>query len=136
MLSGLIVIFSSQTLLTIEEDNIIIYIVEYISCQITKLVCSKCVAGLIGLLNKANPSYVFTDAKQTWGQFHFVNSNSIWSIPNEIYQFQIYQFQIYQFQIYQFQFRFVPTLFCLILFTRHRYSEYLLGIPTPSNLYF
>ena len=60
----LIVIFSPQTLLTVGEDNIIIYIAVYISHKITKMVCSKCAAGLVGLLNKANSSYVFIAAKQ------------------------------------------------------------------------
>jgi len=60
----LIVIFSSQTLLTVEEAIIIIYIAGYISHKITRMVCSKCTAGLVGLLNKANSSHVFIPAKQ------------------------------------------------------------------------
>jgi len=48
----------------LEEDNIIIYITGYISCKITKMVCSKCAAGLVGLLNKANSFHLFIAAKQ------------------------------------------------------------------------
>jgi len=59
----LIVIFSPQTLLTIEEDNIIIYVVGCISHKITKAVCSKWTAGLVGLLNKAHSSHVFIAAE-------------------------------------------------------------------------
>jgi len=58
----LMVIFSSQTLLTVEKA--IIYIAGYISHKITKMVCSKCPAGLVGLLNKANSSRVLIVAKQ------------------------------------------------------------------------
>jgi len=43
---------------------------------------------------------------QTWGQFHFINS--IWSIPN---------------QIYQFQFRFILVLFYPQGFTMNMYSD-------------
>jgi len=64
MSPGLIIIFSPQALLTVEEDNIIIYIEGYISHKITKMVCSKCAAGLVGLLNKVNSSHVFIAAKQ------------------------------------------------------------------------
>ena len=57
---------------------------------------------------------------QTWGQFHFVNSNSTSNLSIPI-----------QFQFYQFQFSF----FTLLRFTMSRYSEYLLAIPTLSSLY-
>ena len=59
-----IVIYSPQTLLTVEEENIIIYIAGYISGKITKMVCSKCDAGLVGVLNKANSSHGFIATKQ------------------------------------------------------------------------
>jgi len=56
--------FIPQTLVTVEEVIIIIYIAGYISNKITKIVCSKCAAGLVGLLNKANYSHAFIAAKQ------------------------------------------------------------------------
>ena len=59
-----IVICSPQTLLTVVEVFIIIYIAGYISHKITKMVCSKCAASLAGLLNKVNSSQVFIAAKQ------------------------------------------------------------------------
>jgi len=63
---SLIVSFSPQTLLTLEaeEDNIIIYVVVHISRKIAKKVYSKCAAGLVGALNKANFSHLFIVAKQ------------------------------------------------------------------------
>jgi len=56
--------FVPQTLLTLEEDNIIIYIVGYIYHNITKIVCCKFAAGLVDVLNKANSSRVFIAANQ------------------------------------------------------------------------
>jgi len=46
------------------EAFIIICIVGYISHKITKMVCGKCAAGLVGLLNKANSSHMFISATQ------------------------------------------------------------------------
>jgi len=60
----LIVIFSPQTLLTVEVDNIIIYIAGYISHKITKMLCSKWAAGLVDLFNKTHSAHVFIAAKQ------------------------------------------------------------------------
>jgi len=60
----LIVMFSPQTLFTVEVDNIIIDIAGYTSHKITKMVCSKWAAGLVGILNKANSSSAFIAAKQ------------------------------------------------------------------------
>ena len=60
----LIVIFSPQTLLTLEEDNIIIYIAGCISHKIKKMVCSKWAAGLVDLFNKTHSAHVFIAAKQ------------------------------------------------------------------------
>ena len=56
-----------------------------------------------------------------------VSRSDMGSIPFGQFQFQMYQLQS--------QFRFLPTLFYLPLFTMSRYSEYLLGIPTPNSLY-
>ena len=52
------------TAYTVEVAIIIIYIVGFISHKTTKVVCSKCAAGLVGLLNKANYSHVVIAAKQ------------------------------------------------------------------------
>jgi len=60
----LIVIFSPQTLLTVEEATIIICIAGCISHKIAKMVCSKWAASLVGLLNKVNYSHMFIAAKQ------------------------------------------------------------------------
>ena len=67
--------------------------------------------------------------RQTWGQFHFVNSNSTqFHLVNSNSTSNLsitIQFQNFQFRLF----------FCLIFFTMSRYSEYLLGIHTPSSLY-
>jgi len=64
---------------------------------------------------------------QTRGQFHFVNSTQFDLVnSNSTSNLSI---QI-QFQNFQFKFR---LFVCLIFFTMSRYSEYLLGIHTPSS---
>ena len=61
---SLIIVFMLQIVITVEEENILIYIAGYNSYKITKKVCGICAAGLVGVLNKANSSHVFFAAKQ------------------------------------------------------------------------
>ena len=59
---SLIVVFMPQTVITVVEENMHIYIVRYISRKLQKQLGGKCATGLVCVLNKANTFNVFTAA--------------------------------------------------------------------------
>ena len=94
--------------------------------------CSKCIQYRNQQANKPlQPHEIPIRARLGVNSILSIPINSISSIPipHQIYQFQFNSKFINSHSVFS------RLFYCLILFTMSRYSEYLLGIHTPSSLY-